>query len=165
MVRKVLAAAAVYVVVEGYVAVLVARQLGAALTVLLLAAIGVVGSRLLRRTGLRTRTALRRGDEPSQAMARGAIAVLGAALVTLPGFVTAVVGALLLVPPVTDAVARRTRLSGRITESSWVTGGPAWRVGRPGSGEGTVIEGEVLRAEDPDARPPRPIPPSGDAGR
>jgi UPF0716 protein FxsA len=162
MVRKVLAAAACYVVVEGYVAVLVARQLGAAVTVLLLAAIGVVGSRLLRRTGLRTRAALRRGGDPSPVMARGAITVLAAGLVTLPGFVTAALGAVLLIPPVTAAVARRTRLSGRLAEGSWVSGGPAWRMGRP-SGAGTVIEGEVLAERDADdgPRPPRQVPPAG----
>jgi UPF0716 protein FxsA len=166
MVRKVLAAAAVYVVVEGYVAVLVAHQLGAAVTVLLLAAIGVVGSRLLRRTGLRTRAALRSGGDPSEVMGRGAITVLAAGLVTLPGFVTAALGAVLLIPPVTAAVARRTRLSGRLAEGSWVSGGPAWRMGRPsGAGtviEGTVIEGEVLSERDADEgpRPPRQVPPA-----
>jgi UPF0716 protein FxsA len=161
MVRKVLAAAAVYVVVEGYVAVLVAHQLGAAVTVLLLAAIGVVGSRLLRRTGLRTRAALRSGGDPSEVMGRGAITVLAAGLVTLPGFVTAALGAVLLIPPVTAAVARRTRLSGRLAEGSWVSGGPAWRMGRP-SGAGTVIEGEVLSERDADEgpRPPRQVPPA-----
>ncbi|MCU1530739.1 MAG: FxsA protein [Arthrobacter sp.] len=161
MVRKVLAAAAVYVVVEGYVAVLVAHQLGAAVTVLLLAAIGVVGSRLLRRTGLRTRAALRGGGDPSEVMGRGAITVLAAGLVTLPGFVTAALGAVLLIPPVTAAVARRTRLSGRLAEGSWVSGGPAWRMGRP-SGAGTVIEGEVLSERDADEgpRPPRQVPPA-----
>ncbi len=96
--------------VELYVLIQVGQVIGGLRTIALLVVVSLLGAALLRREGARTWRSFRRasasGRVPAREVADGAIVVLAGALLLTPGFVTDVVGLLLLVPPV-RAVARR----------------------------------------------------------
>ncbi len=88
---------------EAWVYVQVARAmdnewLGAALALVVLS---IAGWRILRWRGQRLAMAMMGGD-PGRYM----VALLGAALLVLPGFATAVLGILLQIPPFTGLLAR-----------------------------------------------------------
>ena len=72
--------------------------------------------------------------EPEVFLARGALTMVGALLLILPGFLTDALGLVLLLPPVQAAVARRLR--GRVQSRS------------------VIIEGEYV-VDDPDHPQPR----------
>ncbi|HEU4426070.1 MAG TPA: FxsA family protein [Pilimelia sp.] len=92
------------VVVEIVVFVLVARWLGLPAAVLLFLITTVLGVLLLRREGVRAwrrfRAAAEAGRPPGTQATDGLVGLVGALLLVLPGFVTDVVGLLLLFPPV-----------------------------------------------------------------
>jgi UPF0716 protein FxsA len=97
-------------IVELYVIIQVGQAIGIVPTLLLLLADAVLGSLLLRHQG---RGAWRRFNEalaqrrfPGREVADGAMIVVGGTLLLTPGFVTDVVGLLLLIPP-TRAILRR----------------------------------------------------------
>ncbi len=97
-------------IVELYVIIQVGQAIGVAPTLALLLADALLGSLLLRHQG---RGAWRRFNEaleqrrfPGREVADGAMIVVGGTLLLTPGFVTDVVGLLLLIPP-TRAILRR----------------------------------------------------------
>lgn len=98
-------------------------------TIGLLILVSVVGVWLAKRAGLgviaRMRETQARGEPPSRELADGALILLAAGLLVLPGFITDVVGILLLLPPVRAAVRtlllRRLRAGGNVV----VIGGSA----------------------------------------
>jgi UPF0716 protein FxsA len=96
--------------VELYVILTVGDAIGAVWTILLLAADSVLGSLLLRAQGRsvwrRFNTALAEGKMPHREVIDGVLVVFGGAFLITPGFITDVVGLLLLVPP-TRALIRR----------------------------------------------------------
>jgi UPF0716 protein FxsA len=98
-------------ILEIYVAVQVAHLIGGGLTLVLLVLLSFLGWQLLRRQGARTwrevRLAVNEGRSPGREASNGALILVGAALLTLPGFVTAAVGLLFLFPPI-RALIRRT---------------------------------------------------------
>ncbi|MFT4081102.1 MAG: FxsA family protein [Nocardioides sp.] len=122
---------------EIYVLIQVGQVIGAGWTVLLLLADAVFGSWLIKHEGARAwatlRTALSEGRMPHRELADGALVVLGGALMISPGFVSDVLG-ILLVVPVTRPFFRR--LLGAILARRFLTGGP-----RPPD---DVIKGEVV---------------------
>ncbi|MFI5494014.1 FxsA family protein [Actinoplanes sp. NPDC051859] len=83
--------------------VAVAHALGAGWAVLLIALSSVGGLILLRREGIRGwrafRTAAQAGQPPGRQVSDSLVGLLGAILLAAPGFVTAVAGLLLIVPP------------------------------------------------------------------
>jgi UPF0716 protein FxsA len=88
---------------EVFVAIKVAEAIGVLLTVLALIASWPIGTWALRSQG---RAAWRRlGDAvaadraPGREVLNGALVLLGGALLIIPGFITDVIGALLLTPP------------------------------------------------------------------
>jgi UPF0716 protein FxsA len=99
---------------ELYVILQVGEAIGAVWTILLLAADSVLGSLLLRAQGRsvwrRFNTALAEGKMPHREVIDGVLVVFGGAFLITPGFITDVVGLLLLVPP-TRAVIRRLMVS------------------------------------------------------
>ncbi|RWQ46728.1 FxsA family protein [Mesorhizobium sp.] len=106
--------------------VVVGRQVGALATVGLVLASSIAGALLLRYQGLgvmtRVRAELDAGRDPSRQLAHGAMIVLAAILLIVPGFITDILGILLLLPPVRDLAWRR--LKGRIVmATSLGTGG------------------------------------------
>jgi UPF0716 protein FxsA len=113
---------------ELYVILKVGEAIGAIWTILLLAADSVLGSILLRAQGRsvwqRFNTALAEGKMPHREVIDGVLVVFGGAFLITPGFITDVIGVLLLVPP-TRAVIRRllvSRLGRRIAVSAATRG-------------------------------------------
>jgi UPF0716 protein FxsA len=88
---------------ELFVILKVGDAIGAVPTVLLLAADSVLGSVLLRSQGRRVwsrfRQALERGDVPHREVIDGVLVIFGGAFLITPGFLTDIIGILLLLPP------------------------------------------------------------------
>ncbi len=150
---------AVFIIVplaELYVILQVGEAIGAVWTILLLAADSVLGSLLLLSQGRsvwgRFNAALAEGRMPHREVIDGVLVVFGGAFLITPGFLTDIVGLLLLIPP-TRALIRRLvvrRLGKRV--SVGVVGGPgAARRRAPGRGDFDV-DGT---ATEHDEAPPR----------
>src|ERR671923_1800202 len=108
-----LALVAIFIVVplvELYVILKVGDAIGAVWTILLLAADSVLGSVLLRSQGRsvwrRFNEAVATGRMPHREVMDGVLVIFGGAFLITPGFITDVIGALLLVPP-TRSLFRR----------------------------------------------------------
>ena len=98
-------------VVELYLIVeVVGEALGAPLTLLLLAADSVLGAVLLRSQGRavwrRFNEALATGRMPHREVQDGVAVIFGAAFLITPGFMTDIVGLLLLLPPTRSVIVR-----------------------------------------------------------
>ena len=119
-------------VAELFVAVKVADAIGLLLTIVLLIASWPAGYWLLRSEGRaawqRLSAAITAGRPPGRPVIDGALALVGGVLFLVPGFITDVLGACLVLKP-TRALARRliernlrsrlvVRFSGRGTSSS-----------------------------------------------
>jgi UPF0716 protein FxsA len=123
----------------------VGPALGAPLTVLLLAADSLLGAYLFRTQGRavwrRMNDELRQGRMPHREVQDGVAIVFGGAFLITPGFLTDIVGILLLFPP-TRAVIRRfvvRRLSKRV-QATVVTGSGRSRTPSDFDVEGTATE-------------------------
>jgi UPF0716 protein FxsA len=96
--------------------VIVGREVGALATVGLVLASGIAGVLLLRHQGFgvmaRVRAEMAGGGDPSRQLAHGAMIVVAAILLIIPGFITDIIGLLLFLPPVRDLAW--SRLKGRI---------------------------------------------------
>src|SRR5919201_1708742 len=97
-------------IAELYVIIQVGEAIGALPTIAILLADSLVGSMLLRAQGRgawrRLRRALAEGRVPAREVLDGALVIFGGAVLITPGFITDVIGLLLLLPP-TPAVVRR----------------------------------------------------------
>ncbi|MGB3411631.1 MAG: FxsA family protein [Microthrixaceae bacterium] len=168
-------------VVEIWAAFAVAGQVGGFATVLLLMALSFTGVWMLKHQGVASWRAvaeeLTQGRSPGTKMLDGVIAMLGALLLVIPGFVTAAFGVLLLLPPVRSVLrplmlawmtkraaqaAGRSRVSG-VFMTSGVDG-----YGRVHSR--TTTFGDVIDSEgwdvDSEATSPQPLlPGSTDTSR
>ncbi|AXH95240.1 FxsA family protein [Ornithinimicrobium avium] len=152
-VRWLLVALVLLPLLEIVVLIAVGRSIGLGWTILLLIGMAVVGTWLARRETGRTFGALRRAvdsgrmptDEATDAMLVG----LGAFLLILPGFLSDVVG-LVLILPFTRPLARRllqlvvAQQALRLRVVAGMPTGPR-RASAPGRGD--VIEGEVVSEE------------------
>lgn len=153
-------------VAEIWTAVQVAHHIGVLWTLVLIFAISAFGPRLVRRQGLevwrRAQARLNDGELPGRELSDGVLLLFAGILLTVPGFLTGAVGALLLLPPV-RALARAgsgswlaRRIRSRHMDVRAYTDGH-WRDAGPrNSGEPPTPGGEVL--------PPRRElePPSGE---
>jgi UPF0716 protein FxsA len=96
--------------VELYLILKVGDAIGAVWTILLLAADSVLGSILLRSQGRavwrRFNEALTTGRMPHREVIDGVLIIFGGAFLITPGFLTDIVGLILLIPP-TRALVRR----------------------------------------------------------
>src|ERR671927_1699726 len=97
-------------IAEIAVIIQVGEAIGVWWTIALLIADSVLGSVLMRSQGRaawrRLGEAVRAGRPPAREVLDGALVVFGGALLLTPGFISDVLGAVLLVPP-TRAVVRR----------------------------------------------------------
>lgn len=129
--------------------------LGLWLTLLVVIGTAVLGVVLLRRLGYRNAERLRaemgRMRDPLGAAGDGVLRALAALLLILPGFLTDILGALLLIPPVRRAIV--AALASRVTVASMRSDRPARR------SDGIVIDGEFVEIDTD--RPANPPPPSG----
>jgi UPF0716 protein FxsA len=94
-----------YVILE-----VVGPALGAPLTILLLAADSIIGALLFKSQGRsvwrRFNTALNEGRVPHREVIDGVLVIFGGAFLITPGFLSDIVGALLLIPPTRSLVRR-----------------------------------------------------------
>jgi UPF0716 protein FxsA len=98
-------------IAELYVILKVGDAIGAVPTVLLLAGDSVLGSLLLRSQGRRVwrrfREALAEGRMPHREVIDGVLVIFGGAFLITPGFITDVIGVLLLIPPTRYLIRRQ----------------------------------------------------------
>lgn len=140
--------------VELYVIVAVASEIGALLTIALLLAISFFGAWLVRREGVgvlrRTQSTLDAGGLPAAEMVDGALLLAAGAMLVVPGFVTDVLGLALVVPPVRALL--RNRLIRRWERRSGV--GPNGFARRGGFVDVEFIGDVTPRRPDPGSSPP-----------
>jgi UPF0716 protein FxsA len=116
---------------EIWVAIQIAGVIGAPLTFLLLIAMSVAGFYLLRGEGTsvwrRANEEMAAGRVPTQQLLDGALVLIGGVCLIVPGFITGVFGALLLLPPVRSLVrplllAWMARRAARLARSGRMSG-------------------------------------------
>lgn len=155
----ILVAFVVIPIVEIWTIIQVGQVIGAWWTVLLLLAGGIVGSWLVKREGARAwhafSTALSEGRMPHRELADGVLILFGGSLMITPGFLSDIVGVLMILP-LTRPVGRRLLagvISQRLTAAYTGAGGAPGGVGfargpQPGprrpEGRGDVVPGEVV---------------------
>ena len=160
--------------VELVVIIQVGQVIGTAWTVGLLVADSVLGAWLLRREGRRAwqqfRAALEEMRWPGDEVTQGALVIVGGTLLLTPGFVTDVVGFLLLLPPTRAVVSRvlRARLTPVPVQGYQMARGRRARRGdgrRPSGGRGgedaSVLDVEVVEIR---REPTEPGPDAVDRG-
>lgn len=164
-------------IAEIWVIVQVGQAIGAPATLLLLLASALLGGWLLRREGAKTwrafTSALTERRPPAVEAVDGVLVLIGGLLMMLPGFVSDVVGLLLVLPPTRRLVrgAVLLRLASRLpagvlgplrVRSRRTPGaaagerhGPASPAPAPAAEAGTpqVVEGQIV--QEPPARPSR----------
>jgi UPF0716 protein FxsA len=129
---------------ELYVILKVGDAIGAVWTILLLAADSVLGSLLLRAQGRsvwrRFNDALVEGKMPHREVIDGVLVIFGGAFLITPGFITDIVGLLLLLPPTRALIRSQVvrRLGRRVAIG--VTTRPGRRPPRDYDVEGTARE-------------------------
>jgi UPF0716 protein FxsA len=141
---RLLALIALFILVplaELYVILKVGDAIGVGWTILLLAADSVIGSLLLRTQGRavwnRFNRALSEGRMPHREVQDGVLVIFGGAFLITPGFLTDVIGLLLLLPP-TRSVIRRLAVRAIGRRMALRVAGPP---GTPGDDvEGTATE-------------------------
>lgn len=155
---------------EIYIVIQVGQVIGAWPTVGILLLDALVGAWLVRHEGMRAWRALQAvlptGRVPGKELADGALVLVGGTLLLTPGFLTDVLGYLLVLPftrPVArrllfsaamrrllpgDRPRRRRRRGGRVQDSSGSAGTTPFPPRPPGSST-RVVEGEVLRSDRP----------------
>jgi UPF0716 protein FxsA len=131
---------------EIYVLIQVGQVIGAWWTIALLLADALLGAWLVRREGGRAwqslTESLQSGRMPARELADAALILIGGTLMLTPGFLSDILG-LLVILPFTRPVARR--LLTRVVTAHLVTvaRGPDARNPGPGS-DGSVVRGEVV---------------------
>lgn len=116
--------------VELFVLIQTGQVIGVWWTILVVLAISVLGSWLVRREGWaawrRITTRVQQGEVPGNELVDGALVVFAGALLLTPGFVTDAAALLLLFPPTRASVRRVVlrRLVARATITRQGPGGP-----------------------------------------
>lgn len=162
-----------YVVLELVVAIWIASLVGWLLVIGLTIAGFVLGITVMASAGTAAATAMREasqtGRPPEGSMAESATRFTAGVLITVPGFITDVIGLLLLIPPV-GKLARRLGVVGfarwarkqNFTVVTTTQGGATFTRVVPGD----VVVGDVIRTEDEPTtgtmRPPPGARPDGD---
>ena len=145
-------------VIEIAVFIYVGQAIGVWKVILLVILSAVVGAMLLRYQSLsvlkKINRDIRQGQTPEVGLVDGVLIVVGALLLIIPGFVTDVIGLLLMIPFVRRGIWHFVR--SRIKVTSFHTGDPRSRGFRRGSRDDGVVD---LPPEDFERREPRdPLP-------
>jgi UPF0716 protein FxsA len=141
--------------VEIFVLIQVGQVIGPWWTILLLIGASVLGTWLIRREGSRSwaalQQALQTGRMPARELADAGLILIGGTLMLTPGFVSDIVGVLLILPltrPIARGVLTKVvagRLLGPLGGGLAGPGGGPGNARRPGPGpEGPVVQGEVV---------------------
>ena len=146
-------------VIEIAVFIYVGQAIGVWKVIALVFLSAIVGAMLLRYQSLgvlkKINRDIRQGQTPEVGLVDGVLIVIGALLLIIPGFVTDVIGLLLMIPFVRGAIRHFVR--SRIKVTSFRTGGPRGRSSRQGRSEDGVVD---LSPKDFERREPRD-PPAG----
>jgi UPF0716 protein FxsA len=117
-------------IAELYVIIKVGEAIGTGPTIALLLVDALVGSMLLRHQGraawIRFNRALAEGRVPHKEVFDGVLVIMGGALLITPGFLTDIIGLILLIPP-TRALIRA--MSGRFVRRRLALGETVWTFG------------------------------------
>jgi UPF0716 protein FxsA len=152
-------------IAELYVIIKVGEAIGLVPTLVLLLADAVLGSMLLRYQGraawIRFNRALAEGRLPHKEVFDGVLVIMGGALLLTPGFLTDILGLILLIPPTRALVramsARFVRRRLALGEAVW-TFGASRRPPRPAPG-GPSTPPRHPGSEDPFSWEEPPVPP------
>jgi len=144
-------------IAELYVIIQVGEAIGALPTIAILVADSIVGSLLLRTQGRgawrRFRTALAEGRVPAREVLDGALVIFGGAFLITPGFITDLLGVVLLLPP-SRALVRRAlvRVFSRRFVVSVATGRRRGPGQPPPPRQGYDVEGDATEVDPPHLR-------------
>lgn len=130
----------------------VSQGIGVINTIVILFAVSIAGAWLLKQQGMATwmrlQETLARGEMPGKEVTDGAMILFGGALLLTPGFITDVVGLVLLLPPTRAVLKGATRgLFRRWAEKKVAPGVRIYRAG------------VVTTQRRPDTTEPRPASP------
>jgi UPF0716 protein FxsA len=160
-------------IAELYVIVQIAGEIGIVPTLLLLVADSVAGTLLMKSQG---RVAWRRFTEaqaagriPAREVADGALIILGGAFLLTPGFLTDIIGFLLLIPPtrvmfrktVVGLLAKRNPITyvgmkaAPHAERAWNERAQRRRSGVTPTPNGDYVEGTASEVDDDEPAPER----------
>jgi UPF0716 protein FxsA len=160
---------AAWLVLEIWLLTLVAGAAGGFTVFLLLVAGFVFGAVVIKRAGRRafrnlseTLQQQQSGVAPTSGGGNGnGLMMLGGLLLMLPGLISDALGLLLLIPPVQKALSRYAErtLDRKMRAAAPGTFGDAFQQARIHRPDGKVVQGEVIRDEDPqepgsETRPP-----------
>ncbi|MFJ2772650.1 FxsA family membrane protein [Streptomyces sp. NPDC087300] len=158
---------AAWLVLEIWLLTVVAGATSGLVVFLLLVAGLVLGSAVIKRAGRRAFRKLSEAVQQQQsgvtptaepAGGGGALTMLGGLLIILPGLISDAIGLVLLIPPVQKALGRYAErtFERKVRESSPGGLGDAFQQARMHRPDGKVVQGEVIRDDEPGARTPRP---------
>ena len=154
-------------VAEIYVIIKVGEAIGVWPTIALLILDGFLGAALLRHQGRaawrRFNDALAAGKVPAREVFDGAMVILGGAFLISPGFITDVIGLLLLIP-LSRALFRGLVSRVAVGRAAFVVRTARWgsrahdryRQRRPGPARTYDYEGSAREVNEPEDRLPRP---------
>ncbi len=147
---------------EVWTAIQVAHHIGWLATIALLIVISACGPSLVHRQGIgvwrRAQRRMEGGEVPGREAIDGVLLLVAGALLTFPGFITGVLGLLLLLPPVRSLVriGARAWLARRVRRSGVTIGVSASGL-RPRAGDGNGFDhgGQVMTADSYPLEHPR----------
>jgi UPF0716 protein FxsA len=140
-------------IAELYVIIKVGEAIGVLPTIALLLLDSFLGAALLRSQGRaawrRFNQALAEGRVPTREVFDGAMVILGGAFLITPGFITDIIGIVLLLPP-TRSVFRRflVRRGGKLLGISFVTNRAGRNGAQPPTGDWDV-DGTAVEVDQP----------------
>jgi UPF0716 protein FxsA len=153
-------------VAEIYVIIKVGEAIGVLPTIALLILDGFLGAALLRHQGRaawrRFNEALAAGKIPAREVFDGAMVIMGGAFLLTPGFITDVIGLLLLIPP-SRAIFRGLVTKVAVGRAGFVFSTARWGSRArdrhrqpPGPARTYDYEGSAREVSEPEHRLPRP---------
>ncbi|WP_151480980.1 FxsA family membrane protein [Streptomyces albicerus] len=164
---------AAWLVLEIWLLIVVAGAASGLTVFLLLVAGFVLGSVVIKRAGRRAFRALSEALQQQQSgvLPQGGgnsegngLMMLGGLLLMLPGLISDALGLLLLIPPLQKALSRYAErtFERKMREATPGTLGDAFQQARIHRPDGKVVQGEVIRDDEPrgyegDAGPRRPL--------
>jgi UPF0716 protein FxsA len=142
-------------IAELYVIIRVGDAIGVLPTIAILAADSILGSMLLKSQGRavwrRFNETMQAGRVPHREVIDGVLVIFGGAFLITPGFLTDIVGVLLLLPP-TRAVFRRFVQARLVTRAAGAVSGGMPRRPRPPRPDDYDVEGTATDYDAPEAR-------------
>jgi UPF0716 protein FxsA len=145
-------------IAELYVIIKIGGAIGIVPTLLLLIADSIVGTILLRSQGraawVRFNRALAESRIPAREVTDGVLIILGGALLLTPGFLTDIVGLILLIPP-TRAIVRAFARRFVVARLTIAPRAAVWGYGRANDRRGRRPPRPANRRQPPPRRAPR----------